>query len=110
MPRDHKLYLKDMLEAIRKIEKYSEKISLETLLEDELVQDAIIRNLEILGEAAKNIPDNVKNENPDIEWKKIAGLRDIITHAYFGIDVEIIWDVVENKVPPLKKNILIILS
>ena len=110
MPRDHKLYLKDMLEAIQKIERYSEKMSLDTLLEDDLVQDAIIRNLEILGEAVKNIPEHVKNEHPDIEWKKIAGLRDIITHAYFGIDVEIIWDVVENKIPSLKKSILEILS
>ena len=110
MPRDHNLYLKDMLEAIRKIENYSENITLDTLVEDELVQDAIIRNLEILGEAVKNIPEHVKNENPDIEWKKIAGLRDIITHAYFGIDVEIIWDVVENKIPSLKKSLLEILS
>ena len=110
MPRDHKLYLKDMLEAIRKIERYSDKITLDNLVEDEMLQDAIIRNLGILGEAVKNIPEHVKSKNPEVEWKKIAGLRDIITHAYFGVDMDIIWDVVKNKIPIFKEKLLEILS
>jgi len=110
MPREHKLYLKDMLGAIRKIEKYSEKMTLAGLSEDEMALDAIVRNLEILGEAAKNIPEHVKRKKPELEWKKVAGLRDIITHAYFGVDADIIWDVVKNKIPILKEKILELLS
>ena len=75
-----------------------------------MLQDAIIRNLEILGEAIKHIPDDVKSNKPEVEWKKIAGLRDIISHAYFGVDMEIIWDVAKNKVPILKEQITELLS
>jgi len=64
-----------------------------------------VRNLEIIGEAVKNIPDEVKKGNPDVEWKKIAGLRDILIHVYFGIDVEVVWDIVKNKIPKLKEKI-----
>jgi len=70
-----------------------------------LVIDGVVRNLEIVGEAAKNIPANIKDGYPDVEWKKIAGLRDILAHEYFGVDLEILWDIVENKLPDLKKQI-----
>ena len=69
------------------------------------IVDGVVRNLEIVGEAVKNIPANVKDKHPDIEWKKIAGLRDILAHEYFGIDIDILWDIVENKLPDLKKDI-----
>ncbi len=62
--------------------------------------------LEIIGEAVKNIPIIIKEENPEIEWKKISGLRDILIHAYFGIDLEIIWGIITEKLPPLKKKVL----
>jgi uncharacterized protein with HEPN domain len=104
MLRDHRAYINDILEGIRKIERYTDNLSGERFSEDELVQDGVIRNLEIIGEAIKKIPDNIKNQHPDIEWKKIAGLRDILTHAYFGIDLEIIWDIVKNKIPDLKRK------
>ena len=81
-------------------------MSLDKLKKDEMIQDAIIRNLEIIGEAVKNIPVAVKDENPEIEWKKISGLRDILIHAYFGIDLEIIWGIIAEKLPPLKKKVL----
>lgn len=102
MLRQPDVYLNDMLGAIEKIQRYTSKMTYEGFKNDELVQDAAIRNLEILGEAAKKIPDEIKSAYPDAEWKKVAGLRDILIHDYFGIDTVIIWDVIQNKLPSLQ--------
>ena len=110
MPREYKLYLEDILESICKIEKYTENLSFDDFVKNELIQDGVARNLEIIGEAVKNISDDIKRRHSKVEWKKIAGLRDILIHAYFGIDVDIVWDVVKNKIPKLKENIVEILS
>ncbi|MFH1442117.1 MAG: DUF86 domain-containing protein [Candidatus Omnitrophota bacterium] len=107
--RDYKLYLDDIVIAIKKIEKYSRNLSLQRLKKESLIIDGIARNLEIIGEAAKNIPHTVKENYPDIEWKKIAGLRDILAHEYFGIDIDVLWDIVKNKLPDLKKKVYHIL-
>lgn len=103
--RDYKLYLDDILEAAKRIEKYTKGLTLEKLKKDTLILDGVVRNLEIIGEAAKNIPNQIRKKYPEIEWKKIAGLRDILAHEYFGIDLEVVWDIIENKVPILKKQI-----
>lgn len=71
-----------------------------------LVHDAVIRKLEIIGEAVKKVPENVKSKHSDIEWRKIAGLRDILIHEYFGVDIDILWDIINNKRPELKEKIL----
>ena len=110
MQRAHDLYLKDILDAVRKIENYTENLSYEEFLKDELRQDGVVKNLEVIGEAVKNIPDDLRNKKPDVEWKKIAGLRDILTHEYFGINLEIVWDVIWNKIPGLKMNVIDLLS
>lgn len=110
MPREIKIILNDILEAVRKIEKYSNEVPYEKFLDDELLLDGIIRNLEIIGEAIKKIPDELKNNHPDLEWKKIAGLRDILIHEYFGIDLEIIWDIIKNKLPSFKAKIIQIIA
>ncbi|KPL01927.1 MAG: hypothetical protein AMJ73_09490 [candidate division Zixibacteria bacterium SM1_73] len=110
MPREYKAYLKDILEAVRKIKKYTENISVDDFVKDELIQDGVVRNLEIIGEAVKNLPEDIKSSKSQVEWKKIAGLRDILIHGYFGIDADIVWDVVENKIPELRQKILQILS
>lgn len=105
MPRDYNVYLEDILEAIRKIRDYTSGLSCKDLESNEQVFDAVNRNLEIVGEAVKNIPEDIRSRQPDVEWKKIAGLRDILIHQYFGIDTEIIWDIVQNKIPVLEQQI-----
>ncbi len=105
MPRSHKLYIDDILGAIAKIEKYTGKIAFEKFSKDSLVQDGVIRNLEIIGEAVKRLPLEIRKKHPDVEWKKIAGIRDVIVHEYFGVSVNIVWDIVRNRVPELKVSI-----
>lgn len=110
MSREFKAYLKDILESILKIEKYTKGLSFNKFESNELVQDGVVRNLEIIGEAVKNIPDEIKNKKNGIDWRKIVGLRDILIHAYFGIDIDIVWDIIKNKIPELKAEIILMLS
>jgi uncharacterized protein with HEPN domain len=105
MPRDFKVYLDDILLAIAKIQKFTKKFNFKKFSSDEKTFDAVVRNLEVIGEAIKKIPPGLKSDYPDIEWRKIAGLRDILIHEYFGVDTEIIWDIVKNKLPDLKKQV-----
>jgi uncharacterized protein with HEPN domain len=102
MSREYNLYLRDILEAIGRIERYTRGMGYEEFLADDLVQDGVIRNLMVIGEAVKLIPEPLKCEYADISWRKIAGMRDILIHAYFGIHNEIVWDVVKNKIPELQ--------
>jgi len=109
MSRDYKVYLEDILEAIRKIREFTSGMSLAALSKDAKTLDAVIRNLEVIGEAVKCLPEEVKSQQPDVEWKKIAGLRDILIHEYFGINVEVVWDVIQQKLSGLEdaaKNLL----
>ncbi len=102
MSREYNLYLRDILEAIGKIGRYTRGMDYEEFLASDLVQDGVIRNLMVIGEAVKLIPEPLKCEYDDISWRKIAGMRDILIHAYFGIHNEIVWDVVQNKIPELQ--------
>lgn len=102
MPRDYKASLEDMLESIGKIERYTAPLSFTSFVQDEKTLDAVVRNLEIIGEAVKQLPAEFRAARPEGDWQKIAGLRDILIHEYFGIDAEIIWDIVQNKLPELR--------
>jgi uncharacterized protein with HEPN domain len=104
MPRDYKVYADDIIESIRRIREYTQGISLEALKTDTKTLDAVVRNLEIIGEAARSIPEQVRLAHPGIDWKNIIGLRNILVHEYFGIDAEIIWDIVQNKLESLRES------
>ena len=103
MSRDYKVYLDDILNAIDKIAEFTAGLSRKQFADDAKTCDAVIRNLEVIGEAAKKIPESVRAKSHEIEWKKVAGLRDILIHEYFAVDAGIVWDVVQNKLPELRE-------
>jgi len=90
-----------MRQACEKIERYRKHLDQQGFFEDELVQDAVLRNLTIIGEAASKVPDDVHQQYPEIEWRKIVAFRNIAMHEYFGLDRDIVWSVVSRKVPEL---------
>ena len=105
MPRDSSVYLHDILEAIAKVQRYTRNLSEEEFASDERTIDAVVRNLEVIGEAVKRLPPEIRARRLGIEWPKIAGLRDILIHEYFGVDVTILWDVVRTKLPALESAV-----
>jgi uncharacterized protein with HEPN domain len=102
------IFIEHILESIIDIENFTKNIEKEDFLENKEKQNALIRSLEIMGEAVKNISQNIKTKYKDVPWKEIAGTRDKITHHYFGVDLELIWKVVKENIPTLKKQMLII--
>lgn len=110
MPRDFRVYLEDILGAISKIRRYTNGLSTQALAADEKTLDAVVRNLEVIGEAVKQLPPELRALEPNVDRQKIAGLRDILIHQYFGIDVAIIWDVIRNKLPALEASVTVMLS
>lgn len=108
--REPTLYLKDILTSVIRINDYLKGFTIENLAEDFKTLDAIIRNLEILGEAANNIPIDLKNKYPDIPWGKMVSMRNKVVHEYFGVDVDILWKTAKEDLPPLKKQIKAVLK
>lgn len=110
MQRDYRAYLEDIIEAAGAAREFVAGVDKDGLGKDRRTRDAVVRNLEIIGEAVKKLPTQTKRDHPEVEWKKIAGLRDILVHDYFGIDIDIVWDIVENKLPVLAGQVQRILD
>ncbi len=99
--RDWSLFLQDMQLCCSKVLRYSQGLTRQHFLADEMLVDAVLRNLEVLGEAAKQIPPAVRERHPQLPWRRIAGLRDVLAHAYFGLEEDTIWQIVAESIPSL---------
>ncbi len=104
MKRDFRLFLEDIIDSINKIEKYTKGITIEKFKTDDKTADAVIRNFEIIGEAAKNMPDQIRIKYPELPWKEMSGLRNILIHEYFGVDLSVVHKTIKEFLPDLKKN------
>ena len=107
--REWKLFAEDIIESIELIEKYIENMELVAFTDDRKTQDAVVRNFEIIGEASKYIPDDVKNKYSELDWNGMIGFRNRIAHEYFGISISIVWNIIKQEMPSMKdmmKNIL----
>ena len=103
--RDSLLYLRDMLESIAAIESFLIGIDRESFAQDRKTYSATIRELEIIGEASGKVPDELRNQHPGVPWRVLRDFRNVLAHHYFGINVDIVWDIVQRKLPELKVQI-----
>lgn len=100
--RNQNIYLHDIIEAMKKIEEIVEGLTFEEFQKDDKTSSAVIRKFEILGEATKNISDDVRKKFSEIPWKEMAGMRDKLIHSYFGIDYKLVWSTIKNSIPKVK--------
>ena len=107
--RDPRERLRDILEAIERIQRYAAR-GREAFDSEELVQSWVVHHLQIIGEAARSIPDDVRAEAPDVPWQKITGMRHILVHDYFGIDLNLVWSVVDRELTPLQESVTRLLA
>ena len=108
--RDYRLFLEDIQISIQKIEKYTADLTFETFSTNDLVIDAVIRNLEIIGEAVEKLSREIRERYSDIPWKEVAGFRDVLIHDYFGVDVGVVWRTIVEDLPFLKEYVELILK
>jgi uncharacterized protein with HEPN domain len=100
--RDHRLYIKDIIEAMESIERFIERMDFEEFVRDDKTSSAVMRKLEIIGEATKAIPNQIKSNYPQVPWKAMAGMRDKLIHFYFGVDYTLLWETVTHRIPQVK--------
>ena len=102
MPRDYRQQIEDILTAVARIRSYVQGMSYDAFRTDYKTQDAVVRNLEVIGEAARTLPEGVQAGAPGVDWRKLVGLRNVLIHEYFGISLPIVWDIVTNKLDELE--------
>lgn len=102
MKRDFRVYLDDILEAIRNIQEYTRGLTFEEFVKDRKTVDAVIRNFEILGEATKRLPERIRKKHPKVPWKDMAGMRDRLIHEYFGVKLDVVWKTIKERLPEVK--------
>jgi len=100
--RDYRLYLKDIVEAMEDIENFVEGIELDEFKQDDKTSSAVIRKFEVIGEATKRIPEDIRHKYSQIPWKEMAGMRDKLIHFYFGIDYKLVWQTIKHRIPQIK--------
>ncbi len=105
MMREHRDYLEDILSSVRETAEFTVDMTFEDFSQDRKTTNAVVRSLEVLGEAAKQIPDELRDQAPDVPWKRMAGMRDKLIHEYFGVDLSIVWTVIKDELPPLRPQI-----
>jgi len=108
--RNHSLYLSDILKALEAIESFVQAQSFQDFKKDDKTSSAVIRKFEIIGEATKQVPESVKQKYPAVPWKEMAGMRDKLIHFYFGVNYELLWQTINNRVPEIKPVICQILE
>lgn len=105
MNREVQLFLRDILDAMDAIEEFTRDMDYNQFLADRRTRNAVERNLEIIGEAVRHVPDSVRAQFPEVEWRKIAGMRDRIIHGYFGIDYVLVWETIKVHIPATRPQI-----
>ncbi len=103
--RDYRDYLQDIIDSINDIESFTAGMTFEDIIQDKKTINAVIRSIEVMGEAAKKIPNSIRDKNPSVPWKKMGGMRDKLIHEYFGVDNEILWKTIKYSLPGLKDKI-----
>ena len=110
MEKDDLIFIEHILDSVKKIEKYVEGLTIHDFIDNDLVQDGVLRNFEIIGEATKHLSLSFKEKYPEMPWKKIAGMRDILIHDYLGIDIYSVWDTIESDLQDFKNKLISILN
>lgn len=110
MDKDYTIFLEHILESIEYIEEYIKNVSKEELSSNVQLQDSVYRRIEVIGEATRNLPDNIKQANSHIPWRDIVDMRNVLIHEYFGIDIDLVWKALKEDLPNFKKDIIALLN
>jgi uncharacterized protein with HEPN domain len=105
MKKEDSVYLRHILDAVSRIEEYTKEIEYKNFMENHLIQDGVIRQIEIIGEATKRLSDKTRDNYPDVPWKDMTGMRDKLIHDYLGVDIDAVWDTVKEDIPILKNKL-----